>query len=173
MIGLSSARPPTPSDALRGSLCARVLRGYGSAMTIDPDDRAAVAEFVRQRSLAVVATSDEHGRPEAALVGIAALDAGLLIFDALLDSRKVKNLRRNRDVAVVSGLTDGVSIQLEGTATICSGDDRVKHGAEYEAQHPGSRALDEDFAVITIAVTWVRVYDATTHPAAVSERRWE
>lgn len=142
-------------------------------MTIDPGDRAAIAEFVRRRELAVLATSDEHGRPEAALVGIAALESGLLIVDSLLDSRKVRNIRRNPHVAVVSGLADGVSIQLEGTAAVSSGEDRVTYGTEYNAQRPGSRALDESFAVITIVVTWVRVYDATTQPAAVAEHAWE
>lgn len=142
-------------------------------MTIDPGDRAAVAEFVRSHGLAVIATSDDRGRPEAALVGIAALEDGLLIFDSLVDSRKVNNLRLNSGVAVVAGCTEGVSVQLEGTATICSGEDRVKYRTEYNSQLPGSRALDEEFAVITIDVTWVRVYDAVAKPALVREQAWE
>ena len=142
-------------------------------MTVDPGNRAAVAEFVRSQGLAVVATSDDRGWPEAALVGVAALEDGLLIFDSLVRSRKVNNLRFNSGVAVVAGFTGGVSLQLEGTATICSGEDRVKYGAEYNSQLPGSRALDEEFAVITIEVSWVRVYDATVKPALVRERAWE
>ncbi len=141
-------------------------------MGVDPDDRAAIAAFVRTHGLAVVATTDGSGRPQAALVGVAALEDGTLIFDSLVDSRKVENLRANPSIAVVAGLSGGVSIQLEGTATVCSGDDRVTFGNAYNAQHPGSRALDPRFAVITIAVTWVRVYDATAAPAVVAERTW-
>lgn len=141
-------------------------------MSIEPDDRAAVAQFMRSEALAVVATTDAGGRPEAALVGIAALDSGLLIFDSLVDSRKVNNLRHNPSVALVAGLTEGVSIQLEGEATICAGEDRLKYGTEYNLQLPGSRALDDGFAVITIAVRWVRVYDATTTPAVIREQAW-
>ena len=140
---------------------------------IDPGDRAAVAAFVREHALAVIATTDDRGRPEAALVGIAALESGLLIFDSLIDSRKVNNLRHNSNLAVVAGFTDRVSIQLEGIATICTGADRVRYGTEYNAQLPGSRALDEEFAVITITVTWVRVYNAATHPPVVDERPWK
>lgn len=120
-----------------------------------------------------MATSGVDGRPEAALVGIAALDDGTLIFDSRADARKVGNIRRTPEVAVVVGLGHDVSIQIEGIASLSSGAERLTYGAAYNARFPGSRALDDDFAVLTIGVRWVRVYDASTHPARVAEAVWE
>lgn len=45
-------------------------------------------EFVRQRGLAVVAARDANGEPQAALVGVAAIAQGEIVFDTLTSSRK-------------------------------------------------------------------------------------
>ena len=120
----------------------------------------------------MVATVDVGGRPEAALVGLAARDDGTVIFDARADSRKVENIENGSDVAVVIGLNGDVSIQIEGTASIAVGSDRSEYGAVYASQFPDSRALDDDFAIVTIRVAWVRVYDARRHPELVEEAEW-
>ena len=112
-----------------------------SAAVIDSRDPAAVAAFVRACGLAVVATSDAGQRPEAALVGVAALDDGTLIFDTRRESRKVANLHDNACVAVVVGWNDGISLQFEGAAEITSGAVREGYGRAYNEQLPGSRAL--------------------------------
>ncbi len=140
-------------------------------MVVDPRDPASVAAFVRGCELAVVATTDPLQRPEAALVSVAALDDGTLIFDAKDDSRKIANLRVNANAAVVVGWND-VTLQIEGTADITAGSGRAHFGREYIAQFPGSRALDDEFAVVTIHPTWLRVYDTSTEPPVVNEARW-
>jgi hypothetical protein len=43
--------------------------------------------FVRARALAVVATCGPDGAPEAALVDVAAIDAGEIVFDTSARSR--------------------------------------------------------------------------------------
>lgn len=120
----------------------------------------------------MVATVDVGGYPEAALVGLAALDDGTVIFDARVDSRKVENVKNGSAIAVVVGLNGDVSVQIEGTASITVGSDRSKYAAAYTAQFPGSRALDGDFAIVTVKIGWVRVYDARQHPEHVEEARW-
>lgn len=141
-------------------------------MSPDPHDPASIANFVRRQERAIVATVSRSRHPEAALVGIAALDDGRLIFDAPISTRKIDNLRGDEHVAVVVGTTGEVSIQLEGTAFIAEGADRQLYGAEYNAQFPGSRALHPEFAVVVIRPNWVRVYDTSTTPAHVREARW-
>lgn len=71
-------------------------------------DRAELVSFVRERGLAVVATREPGGAPQAALVGVAATDQAETIFDTSADSRKYHNLNRDPRVAVVIGL-DGRS----------------------------------------------------------------
>lgn len=133
-----------------------------------PDDLPGVAAFIRRCGAGVVATVDEHGHPEAAFVGLAALDDGTLVLDAPDDARKVRNIGEGADVAVV--VTEGdVSLQLEGRARCATGEERAARGADYERQFPGSRALVPGFVVIVIDVRWVRVYDASQTPAVVAE----
>lgn len=141
-------------------------------MDLDASEPVSVATFVRTQGRSVVATTAEDGRPEAALVGMAALDDGRLIFDAHRNARKVENLRRDARVAVVVGLSGDVSVQLEGSARVTEGAERYQLGSEYNVQLPGSRALDDDYAVIAVTVDWVRVYDAAPMLPRVTEANW-
>jgi hypothetical protein len=141
-------------------------------MALDPTDRTAVAAFIRSEGRAVVATAGSDGAPEAALVGAAALDDGTLIFDAPAHTRKIANMHGQARVAVVVGLCGDVSIQLEGDATVTDGDERDRLGAAYNAQLPGSHALDAGFAVVAVRPDWVRVYDVSSGEAHVAETAW-
>jgi len=141
-------------------------------MSCDPSDRASVVAFVRAERRGVIATVDTVGHPEAALVEIAALDDGTLVFDSYSDSRKVPNLANNADVAIVIGTTGDVTLQLEGSAWTATGAERLTYGEAYNAQFPGARALDEGFSVVVVDVAWLRVYDASSTPATMREARW-
>ncbi len=138
-------------------------------MIPDAADLASVIAFAARHDVAVVATVTPEGWPEAALVGIAALADGTLVFDAPDDARKVENLRRTPRAAVVIGTEGEVSVQLEGPAAVAEGEERERLGAAYEARFPGSRALLPGFVVVAVRPDWVRVYDASVSPARVSE----
>lgn len=141
-------------------------------MTIDPSAPLSLASFVRQEQHGVVATVSSDSAPEAALVGLAALDDGTLIFDSPAGYRKIRNLAANDRVAVVIGTDGDVSVQVEGTASVAVGEELQRLGAAYVAQFPGSRALADGFAVVGIRPSWVRVYDASTTAATVTEASW-
>ena len=106
------------------------------------------------------------------MVGLAALDDGTLIFNSELTARKVQNLASNNHMAVVVGVAGALSVQLEGPATITNEDDRERYGCEYHRQFPGSRALDQDFALVVVRPSWVRVYDTSAAAASVAEADW-
>jgi pyridoxine/pyridoxamine 5'-phosphate oxidase len=128
---------------------------------------------VRAHGLAVVATTDPTGHPEAALVGIAASDDGELLFNAPLDARKTANLARIPHVAVVVGWMNDVPFQIEGTAVVLSNEQRHLYAAVYETQHPGSRALHPDFVLYRVTPTWIRKYDAGVTPPELTEHAYE
>jgi pyridoxine/pyridoxamine 5'-phosphate oxidase len=117
-------------------------------VSFDPGDVAAFTAFVRAQGQGVVATVSPSGAPEAALVGLAALDDGTLVFDMHAASRKAENLRHDHRIAVVVGTAGELSVQIEGFAAIAHGAHRERYGAAYTAQFPGSHALDADFAVV-------------------------
>ena len=141
-------------------------------MVPDPADPAALAAFVRAHPTAVLATRDDDGHPQAALLGVAALDDGTLVVDSAEHARKVANVRRDPRVAVALGLDGDVTVQVEGDARVAEGDERVRLAAAYEAQLPGSRALAEGYVVVAVTPRWVRVYDASAPTPVVREARW-
>lgn len=141
-------------------------------MSFAAGDVAAFVTFVRATGRGVIATASPSGSPGAALVGLAALDDGTLIFDTPAGSRKAENLRHDHRIALVVGTDGDVSVQIEGFAVIAHGTHREEYGAAYNRQFPGSRALDPDFSVVVVRPEWVRVYDASMQPAAVTEARW-
>ncbi|MFE3172524.1 pyridoxamine 5'-phosphate oxidase family protein [Amycolatopsis sp. NPDC059090] len=130
---------------------------------------AAFTSFVRANPLGVVATTAANGHPEAALVSFAVTEDGSLLFNANLSTRKVANLRANPRAAAVIGCTGSISVQAEGLAVIESGVARREAGQIYLDQFPGSRALDEAFALIRLTPEWLRSYDASAEPARVIE----
>ncbi|UJP10407.1 pyridoxamine 5'-phosphate oxidase family protein [Microbacterium sp. KUDC0406] len=137
----------------------------------DPHDPASIARFADGIGCGVVATVSPAGGPEAALVGLAALEDGTLIFNTPDAARKVDNLRTNDRVAVVVSAGD-VSVQAEGSAIIATGAQRERYGSAYERRFPGSRAFADGFLVVAVHPSWVRVYDAGIRPAAVAEADW-
>ncbi|MFC4139759.1 MULTISPECIES: pyridoxamine 5'-phosphate oxidase family protein [unclassified Microbacterium] len=136
-----------------------------------PHDPASIAAFVDGIGCGVVATVSPGGAPEAALVGLAALEDGTLIFNTPDAARKVDNLRTSPRVAVVVS-QDDVSLQIEGAATITAGAERDRYGRAYERRFPGSRAFADGFLVVAVRPDWVRVYDAGMRPAHVAEAAW-
>ena len=141
-------------------------------MTPDPPDPASIAGFVDAAGCGVVATVSPDGAPEAALVGLASLEDGTLIFNTRETARKVENLRANRRVAVVIGIEGDVSVQVEGDAAIAEDDGLLLHGQAYQRRFPESRALADGFLVVVVRPDWVRVYDASRSPAVVHEASW-
>jgi general stress protein 26 len=141
------------------------------ASTPDPHDPASIARFVDGVGCGVVATVAAGGAPEAALVGLAALDDGTLIFNTPDAARKVDNLRAAPRVAVVVTRED-VSVQLEGSATLVEGAELDRYGHAYAHRFPGSRAFADGFLVVAVRPDWVRVYDAGIRPAQVVEAVW-
>jgi general stress protein 26 len=135
-------------------------------MTIDE-----LIEFVRARGLAVVASVDQSGRPEAALIGVAATDQGEIVFDTSNNSRKVSNVERHPLVALVIGWDDEVTLQCEGTADFPSGEDLLRCQAFYFDQYPDGRERADwpDIRYIRVRPTWLRLSDYRPDGARVTE----
>ena len=138
------------------------------AVTVDE-----VVTFVRSIGVGVVATLGPDGRPEAALVGIAATDGCELVFDAAVESRKVANLARDPRVAVVVGgaMDDERTLQCEGVADRPAGDEDEAVCEAYFAQYPDGRARwnRADITHYRVRVAWLRYSDYTTAPPVILE----
>lgn len=141
-------------------------------MTVDVNDKASVAAFARAERLVVVATVSPEGAPEAALVDIAADDDGTFFFTAKHTTRKIANLEALPQAAMVIGTTGNVSLQLEGDAYVATGEERATLAEAYLAHYPSGRVEAPDFDVVVLRPTWVRMYDMTNRPPAVTVAEW-
>jgi PPOX class probable F420-dependent enzyme len=124
-------------------------------------DHAELIAFIRARGLGVVATRGPTGSPQAALVGIAATEEGELVFDCSRDSRKFANIERDPEVAVVVGWDDEVTVQIEGSADVLSGEELERCKTAYFEQYPDgrSRAVSPATAHIRVTPRWLRHSD--------------
>lgn len=125
--------------------------------------------FAAANPLGVVSTSDPGRGPEAALVSFAVTQDGSVLFNARLDSRKIANIERDGRVALVVGCAGTVSVQVEGVATLPAAPERSGWSEEFARHFPRSRAFDPEFTVVKVRPHWLRVYDASTRPATVTE----
>jgi pyridoxamine 5'-phosphate oxidase-like protein len=133
--------------------------------------RVELARFLRRHRLAVQASVDEHGAPQAAVVGFAVTDALELVFDTLANTRKHLNLRRDPRVALVIGWDDEATAQIEGVADFPMGAELERLQACYWAAHPDGRARLGWPGITYVRVTprWVRWSDFRPEPPRVVE----
>lgn len=134
--------------------------------------RAEVVAFVREARLAVVATANSDGAPEAALVEMAVTEPGELVFNTKTRSRKVRNIGLGSRIAVVVGWSHQVSVQLEGEARPVAGAERADYARVFQQQFPNARVLNDDFTLIVIKPDWLRYYDARPDSFQVLEGMW-
>jgi PPOX class probable F420-dependent enzyme len=138
-------------------------------------DVSELVAFVRERTLAVVATLGPDGFPQAALVGMAATERGELVFDASASSRKVANIRRDPRIAAVVGWEDEVTMQVEGRADVPQGADRDRCLEAYFLTFPGGRerARSADITHIRVVPGWLRYSDFRPRTRGSQEIRFE
>lgn len=125
-------------------------------------DKGELIDFVRKARLGVVSSIGPDGSPQAALVGIAASDAGEIVFDTMHASRKVANIERDGRVAlVIGGWDEEVTIQLEGDADVLAGPDLERCQPFYFEQYPDGRERAQwpGIAYVRITPRWLRHSD--------------
>jgi general stress protein 26 len=115
-------------------------------------DRATVLAFLRTQKFGVVSTISPEGKPEAAVVGIAVTDDLEILFDTLTTTRKIHNLRRSRNIAVVIGWDEEITVQIEGIADEPHGAELARLKLTYFSVWPECREHEK-----WPHITWVRV----------------
>ncbi len=120
--------------------------------------------FMRRHRVAVVASVDPDGAPEAAVVGIVVSDDFEVLFDTLDVSHKVRNLRQNPKIAfVIGGLTPGDerTAQYEGVADEPAGADLARLKQLYFESFPDGRDREAwpGLTYIRARPVWIRFRD--------------
>ena len=130
-----------------------------------------IYQFIKQRNLAVVSTTNSAQKPEAALVGVAVSEHLEIIFDTVKTSRKYQNLLQNPYAAVVIGWENETTLQYEGKAAVLTGDDGDRLKEIYFNVFKDGRHRAEtwvDIVHFKITPTWIR-YSNFNGPVIVEE----
>ncbi len=137
--------------------------------------REALYAFIRRHRWAVVASVNESGLPQAAVVGIVVTPKLELIFDTIGTTRKSRNLRRTGRIAMVIGWDQAITVQLDGVADEPAGAELAECKALYLAQFPDGveRESWPDITYFRIRPEWVRYSDFNPSPAQISEVRFD
>ena len=143
--------------------------GYGRTVT-----RRELLAFMRTHTLAVEASVSTPATPQAAVVGIAVTDDFEIVFDTVVATRKVPNLRRNPRIAfVIGGLTAGDerSVQYEGIADEPQGAELLRLKELYFSQllDGPERQRWPGIVYVRVRPTWIRYSDFNQDPPEVAE----
>lgn len=138
----------------------------------DIQARHMILEFLRQHTLAVIATCGRDGRPEAAAIDFSVRDDLEIVFDTFEHTRKFANLLVQSRVALVVGWDDNITVQYEGDATRVPAADLERYQEAHVTSVPAEREFVEKGAVVfRVEPRWIRYSDYTRNPPEVIELR--
>ena len=124
--------------------------------------------YMRGHKLAVVASVDADGQPQAALVGVGVTDGFDIVFDTLATSRKHANLSADPRAAVTFSGPGERTLQYQGVAhpvSITGKADALWREAYYAAWPEGPDRLGwPDLAYWRIEARWLRFSDYDAGP---------
>jgi general stress protein 26 len=130
--------------------------------------RSDLRDYMRSHRLAVVSSVDDMGAPQSALIGIAVTPAHEVIFDTVSDSRKHRNLIRDRRASLVFAGPGEKTLQFEGIARplslVDAADERLLD-IYYEAWPDGRERLRwPNICYWCIGPIWARYTDYEAGP---------
>ncbi len=144
-------------------------------MDIDKETlRADVLKFIQKTKTAVLSTVSPEHQPEAATVTYVCDDDFNFYFITKKDSRKLQNILKNPNVAIVVGTSENpATAQMQGVAEIITDPDHFI--VTYFSQSvnvaetkwwPLFKVRGSDFAFVKVKITWLRWLnlDLTEYP---------
>jgi len=135
-------------------------------------DKNGILACVKKNELCVIATSDNDGKPEAAVMAFAVNDSFELFMNTEAETRKLKNIMANSSVSVVvGGFKDDPSVQLDGAVRILSGEDAENAKTFVLGVHPEweSYFTSPSGQWLKITPRWARYSDFSQNPPEISE----
>ena len=140
-------------------------------MTADNQNKKLISDFIKKHNLAVLATVDSEGKPEAAVIKFSVRDELNLIFDTSNRFRKYENLKNNRNAAVVIGWDQNITVQYEGITYELSGEELAECKVAHVAKFPDfAKFADADETrYFKINPIWIRYSDFTVWPWKIYE----
>lgn len=130
-----------------------------------------ILDFLEKHTLAVLATVNQHGKPEAAVLEFSQTDKLEIVFDTFATYRKYQNLSLNSHVAFVIGWDQDITVQYEGVAEEVSNNDLKKYQSIHieKIPHAAKFTAMEQIRYFKVAPQWIRYSNVGVHPWEVFE----
>src|SRR6202012_2097642 len=131
-------------------------------------DKQFLYKYLSSQKLAVVATINSDGQPEAALVGVAFTGELEMIFDTDSSSRKYQNLLYDPHIAAVIGSANEITVQFEGIAKKIEKNIDSELLQTYFAIYPDGKERFNNPAIVHFVVQpkWIR-YSNYNNPVII------
>lgn len=140
------------------------------------EDKKFIYDFIHKHKIAVLATVDKSGQPEAAVVEFGDTEDLEIIFDTLAEPnyRKYNNLQKNPSVAFVIGWEDDITVQYEGQAREIKGQDIDKYKEIFFQKNPKAKKWDSspEIKYFLVKPKWVRYSDYDGKPYKIVELKF-
>lgn len=138
--------------------------------------RELIHDYLERHDLAVLATASPSGSPAAALIGIALMgnengQGMAVVFDTLTTTRKYARLKANPRVALVIGLVDETTLQLDGEAEELAGEALAEAKKVYFRKWPDGREREAwpNITYFKVRPWWIRHSDFGHQPPRIIE----
>ena len=143
---------------------------------MNEEDKKFIYDFIHEQKIAVLATVNKCGQPEAAAIEFGETENLEIIFNTLAEPhyRKYKNLQKNQAVALVIGWEDDITVQYEGCAKELKGADCDKYKKIFFQKNLEAAKWDSDPQISYFLVTpkWVRYSDYDGKPYKIIELKF-
>jgi general stress protein 26 len=138
--------------------------------------RELIHDYLERHELAVLATASPSGSPAAALIGIAFMGKNngqgmAVVFDTLTSTRKYARLKANPRVALVIGLGEETTLQLDGEAEELAGEALAEAKEIYFRKWPDGREREAwpNITYFKVRPSWIRHSDFGRQPPRIIE----
>jgi len=130
-----------------------------------------VLDFIKKHDIAVISTVDNTSSPEAAVVEFAELDDFTIVIDTLKTSRKYKNLQSNKEVAIVIGWDNDITVQINAVAVELTGIELINAKKAYFAKNERAKKWESrpDITYFAFNPKWLRYSDVSKDPWVIEE----
>lgn len=180
--GMNHVRPYHNNSSYTRSFVRRVLLVSWEHVLILADGSSGfmkqhklISDYAASQILGVVATVNESGNPEAALVAVTDVGDLELVFGTFNTARKYANLMSNPQVAITLGnsVDEAITIQYEGIAQELSGAELERCRELHIQKNPHSKkfATKPEQRWFKVKPRWIRYSDLGSRSPVVFELR--
>ena len=142
-------------------------------MSITPEQKKLILEFMKTHPVGVLSTVTPEGQTESAVVAFSEYEDFTLCIFTLINTHKYRNLEHEKRVSMVIGLglEDNKTLQIHGVARELSSAEIAPYHKAHALKNPYSEKYlyNPDNKGFLIIPTWLRYSELSAKPPVIIE----